>query len=241
MEPMLKADEHIENLSPALHLIVSKRHTFGTDALLLASFACPKKRETAADLGAGCGIIPFYWIRSGCQGTLYGVDIQPDAVAQMQRSLRLHPEIHNLTPLCADLRELKGKIPFGSLDLAVMNPPYQPVGSGILSSSDTDRIARHETMCTLPEVCQSAAKLLRFGGRLALCLRPERLCDALCAMRESKVEPKRLRFVVQREGLAPWLVLMEGRSGGKPGLVVLPELVIESEEMEAILGAYREA
>ena len=34
---------------------------------------------------------------------------------------------------------------------------------------------------------------------------------------------------------------VEGRSGGKPGLAVLPELVIESEEMEAILGAYREA
>ena len=236
---MPDAREHIEYLSPTLRLAVSAEHTFGTDALLLASFACPKKNDAAADLGAGCGIIPFYWLRCGCKGRIFGVDIQQSAFDLMQKSVGMNAGIENFTPLCADLRDLRGTIGAGSLDLVVMNPPYKPAGTGILSDSETDRIARHETACTLADVCESASYLLRYGGRFALCIRPERLCDAICEMRAHKLEPKRLRMVAQRPGLAPWLALVEGRSGGKPGLTVLPELCIESDEMRAIVGEYR--
>ncbi|MBR1810748.1 MAG: methyltransferase [Clostridia bacterium] len=236
---MVNDNEHIEYLSDTLQLIVSDAHTFGTDALLLASFAMPKKNESAADLGAGCGIIPFYWLRGGCKGTIYGIDIQPNAYELMCRSVARNTNIKNFTPMLCDLRELQGTLPAGSLDVVVMNPPYKPAGTGILSSTDADQIARHETMCTLDDVCAAARRLLRYGGKFAVCLRPERLCDILCAMRARKLEPKRLRFVCQRPGLAPWLVLAEGRSGGKPGLTVLPTLYIESEEMRCIVGAYK--
>ncbi|MFR5050551.1 MAG: hypothetical protein ACLTCP_04030 [Ruminococcus bicirculans (ex Wegman et al. 2014)] len=36
---------------------------------------------------------------------------------------------------------------------------------------------------------------LKFGGRLCICNRPERLCDIMTAMRASGIEPKRLRTV----------------------------------------------
>lgn len=44
-EITLNNDEHIEYLSRDLGLIVSKEHTFGTDALLLADFASPKRYD----------------------------------------------------------------------------------------------------------------------------------------------------------------------------------------------------
>ena len=230
---------HTEYLSPTLRLLVSKEHTFGTDALLLASFACPKQKDRAADLGAGCGIIPFYWLRSGCRGKIWGIDIQQNAFELMTQSAAMNADAGNFVPLRADLRELRGVIEAGSLDVVVMNPPYKPAGAGILSASETDQIARHETACTFDDVCESAAYLLRFGGRFAACFRPERLCDMLAAMRARKLEPKRLRFVAQRPGGAPWLTLCEARAGGKPGLTVLPELYIESDEMRSIIGEYR--
>lgn len=232
-------NEHIEELGKGLRLIVSKEHTFGTDALLLASFSCPKKNDTAVDLGAGCGIIPFYWLRNGCKGKLYGVDIQDKAFNQMLRSCKINRDTDNFTPLKSDLRELKGKLPFGAFDTVVMNPPYKSVGTGIISESNADKIARHDTMCTFADLCISAKKLLKFGGKLSVCLRPERLCEIITAMKNNKIEPKRMRFVCQRTGLAPWLVLIEGRSGGNPGLTVEPSLYIESEEMEKIIGEYR--
>ena len=74
-----------------------------------------------------------------------------------------------------------------------------------------------------------AARLLRYGGRFCLCQRPERLCDVFCAMRESGIEPKRLRMVQKRPDTAPWLALIEGRRGGRPFLTVEPPLMVQDD------------
>lgn len=55
--------EHIEDLGDGVGVVVSKQHTFGTDAMLLAAFANPKRNDIACDFGSGCGIIPFLWLR----------------------------------------------------------------------------------------------------------------------------------------------------------------------------------
>ena len=47
--------EHIEDLGEGIGVVVSKQHTFGTDAMLLASFANPKRNDIACDFGTGCG------------------------------------------------------------------------------------------------------------------------------------------------------------------------------------------
>lgn len=78
-----------------------------------------------------------------------------------------------------------------------------------------------------------------------MCIRPERLFELTCAMQKVKIEPKRIRFVSQRDGLSPWLVLVEGKLGRNPGVIVEPELHIEgadgkeSAEMLKIIGTYR--
>jgi hypothetical protein len=45
----------------------------------------------------------------------------------------------------------------------------------------------------------------------------------LCA---AGLEPKRLAFVKNRAGDRPWLFLLQARKGGKPGLEVLPDVLI---------------
>ena len=78
-----------------------------------------------------------------------------------------------------------------------------------------------------------------------MCIRPERLFELTTSMRKFKIEPKRIRFVSQRVGLPPWLALVEGKLGRKPGLTVEAELYIEdgkgglSEEMNRIIGSYK--
>ena len=71
-----------------------------------------------------------------------------------------------------------------------------------------------------------AARLLKFGGRFAVCFKPERLCDLITLMRENGVEPKRVQFVQKDENSAPWLVLVEGKKGAKPFLEVLPPIFV---------------
>ena len=114
----------------------------------------------------------------------------------------------------------------GEFDIVTCNPPYKTNGSGILSRSNSDKIARHETTCTIDDVCKTALNLLRFGGKLCICQRPERLPDVLSCMRENGIEPKRLRFVAKNSTKAPWLFLVEGKKGSKPFLQVEPLFVM---------------
>ena len=119
------------------------------------------------------------------------------------------------------------------------NPPYKAQSAGIESAMTAQRIARHEILCNIGDVCRAANQLLKFGGRLCICNRPERLADVVAAMQQNGIEPKRLRFVAKNPESAPWLFLMEGRKGGKPFLSVLPQLHVRegsgyTEEMRRL-------
>lgn len=235
--------ERLEPLGKNMKIVVSDDHTFGTDAVLLASFSRIKKKDKALDMGTGCGIIPLIWLK-GETKAVYGVDIQSKAVSQTEKSLKLNSLTDRMTVIKGDLRSLKGVVAFGEFDLVTMNPPYKPVGTGIESVSEADKIARHETMCTIDDAVLAASKLLRFGGRFCMCHRPERLCDIIVSMRQGKLEVKRIRFVCEKEGLAPWLVLVEGKRGAKPHVTVEKNLIMKNkdgsvtDELREIFGDY---
>ncbi len=235
-----------EFLGNNIFAIVSKEHAFGTDAVLLADFAAPKAKDTACDLGTGCGIIPLLWCREKSPSHTVAVDIQQSAIDQVQAAIDMQNLSHRLEAVCADLKNLKGILPEGSFDLVACNPPYSAEGTGFVSAGKEALLARHEVSCALNDVANAANYLLKYGGRLCLCHRPERLCDVLESMRASNIEPKRLRFVQQRSKTAPWLLLVDGKKGAKKGLKILPPLIMENEdgtesiEMQRINRLYRQ-
>ena len=245
MDIKLNENEHIEYLSAEVGVVVSPSHTFGTDALLLASFAAPKKSDIICDLGTGCGIIPFLFFRDGFN-SITGVEIQPDACEQAQRSVIMNGAGDKVKIINDDLKNLPLTGYNGEFSLVTMNPPYKKANAGIRSRSVSDRIARHETMCTVDDIASCCSKILKYGGRLCMCGRPERLYETMKVLGEYNIEPKRLRMVQKRMQTPPWLFLLEGRLGGNSGLTVLPPLYIESEEgsdspeLLEILGKYRE-
>ena len=122
----------------------------------------------------------------------------------------------------------------GSVDYVISNPPYFPAGSGESAKGEARQIAREETSCTLDDVCAAAQRVLRYGGRFTLVHRAERLADVLCAMRSHGIEPKRLRFLAKSPDAAPSLLFVEGKRGGKSGLVIEPPLVPNGEEWDAV-------
>ncbi len=238
--------EHIETLGGGIGVIVSDEHTFGTDAMLLADFAEPKHADIACDLGTGCGIIPLLWARDGACGKIFGVEIQKKGYGQFKRSIEMNLLSDKVFAYNNDLKSLKGVLPFGSFSLVTMNPPYNAENAGIKSGSDSEKIARHETLCNIDDIARSASMLLKFGGRFCLCIRPERLFEVMRAMSENRLEPKKLRLVTSRADEKPWLCLIEARLGGKSGMAVRENMVIYggdggySEEMLRILKPYRE-
>lgn len=243
----LLPDEHIEYIDAhgELQLIVSPSHTFGTDALLLADFANVKNHQKVCDFGTGCGIIPFYWLREHSPKELWAVEIQAKACDQLRRSMQLSAPAADIHLLHTDLREIKGMIPAGSLDVVTMNPPYTAEGHGILCDDAARKTVRSEMSGTLSEICSAAKYALTFGGSFCICLRPERLSEAMYALHEADLEPKRLRFVHKKSTDVPWLFLLEGKRGRKPGLQVEKPLYLQntdgsdSEELLRILGSYK--
>ena len=99
-------------------------------------------------------------------------------------------------------------------DVVTMNPPYKAENSGIKNGDESAKLARHEIACNIDDITECAARILRFGGRLCICHRPERLSDAIFSMKKNGIEPKRMRFVQKNGESAPWLVLIDGRRVG---------------------------
>ena len=103
------------------------------------------------------------------------------------------------------------------------------IGAADFQSSDPARAtARHETDCTLEDVCRCVFRLLKDGGRLSLCHRPERLAEVLAVLRAHRLEPKRLAFVKNQPDAAPWLFLVEAQKNRKTGLRIEPDVLLST-------------
>ena len=233
-----------ERLSDEIKIAVTQEHTFGTDAVLLADFANIKRKDRAVDMGCGCGIIPFLWLRDSEQKNVHCLDIQKNAIEQVKASIEYNSLGDRLTPHLCDLREIEKEFKPEGFTLVSMNPPYKPINTGFESLGESARIARHEVCCNIEDAVKAASYLLTFGGRFCMCHRPERLVDAITIMRQYRLEPKRLRFVCDRKGEQPFLFLIEGKKGAKPFLRVEGELIIKNDEsrfsaeMLKIYGSY---
>lgn len=233
-----------ERLSDNVHIATSEYHTFGTDALLLSYFAKPKGRDIAMDMGTGCGIIPMLWLRNESPKTVHCLDIQKNAYEQVAESIKYNGFEERLIPHLCDLREIEQHFTAETFTLVTMNPPYKPLNTGIESLNESARIARHEVCCNIEDAVSAAAYLLKYGGRFCICHRPERLVDTLTIMRKYSLEPKRLRFVVDKIGEEPFLFLVEAKKNAKPFLRVEPTLSIKkengkfTEEMLKVYGSY---
>lgn len=233
-----------ERLSDDIKIAVSSDHTFGTDAVLLSDFAKIKARDKALDMGTGCGIIPFLWLRNEKINNVSCLDIQKNAYEQVCHSIELNGVQSRIKAYNCDLRKINEVFGAEQFSLVTMNPPYKPVGTGIESLGESARIARHEVYCNIEDACKAASYLLKYAGRFCMCHRPERLVDTLELMRKYKIEPKRLRFVQDKTGEQPFLFLVQGQKGAKPFLRVEPQLIIKKDngkftpEMLDIYGSY---
>ena len=190
----------------------------GQDTLLLGRFATLRRGGRVCDLGCGAGALPLLLLARESSLDLSGVELDGEAAALARRNLAENGLSGVIRT--GDLRRVREQFPAGRFDLVVSNPPYFPAGSGESGGS-----ARMELCCTLTQVCAAAAFLLKNGGRFALVHRPERLAGLMEALGQSGLEPKRLQMV-QHDRDKPPSVLVEAVRQGRPGLSVLPTLIL---------------
>ena len=198
---------------------------FSLDAVLLAHFATRRVGQEAIDLGSGTGVLDFLLISRGAK-QVTGVEISPKMADMATRSVLLNGLDEQIRIINGDLRSLKGVLPAGECELVLSNPPYRPVGGGYISPTSGVARACHELTANLADVVAAAKYLVKYRGRFAMVHLPERMAEILNVMSHEGLEPKRLQLVHPYANKKPNILLVEGIRGGKPGLDVLPPLIV---------------
>ncbi len=241
---MVKPDETLDDLRLGGLKIIQKKdgYRFSLDPVLLCDFAEVKAGEAVCDLGTGSGVIPLLLASRSVAARIVGVEIQPQMADRARRSVHLNDLQDRVEILEKDLRTLRGDIPSQSFDVVLTNPPYRQPGTGREAPTAERAAARHERAGGLSDFLATASYLLKHGGRFYIVYLADRLAELFDAMRQVRLEPKRLRCVHSRPGDPARMVLVEGRKGGRSGMAVdAPLYVYDGEEYSVeVLGVYGE-
>jgi tRNA1Val (adenine37-N6)-methyltransferase len=232
MDSYVKTGERIDDLQlGGLRIIQNpSKFCFGIDAVILANYATVKKGDRVVDFGTGTGIIPIILAGKTQAAKIIGIEIQPDMAEMAARSVSLNRLDARISILHGDIKGAAGMVGEGCTDLVVSNPPYMDGGRGLVNPDDSKAIARHEIMCTLDDIIMSASSILKYGGRLAMIHRSNRLVDVLWSMRQAGIEPKRLMMVHSHNDKDSNLFVVEGAKGGGKFLKVLKPLIVYNDD-----------
>lgn len=152
-------NKHLEPLGSGIKIYVSDSYRFSTDTILLADFSKQIGAKKCVDLGTGCGTIPLLWYKNNNRLDITAVEIQENACKLFSQSLEYNNLQDKIRIVNSDLNKLDGALPLGSFDLVACNPPYKISGGGITNPENAKLVARHESECTLDDVCLCGSSL----------------------------------------------------------------------------------
>lgn len=244
MEVTLKENERIDDLGRKGYRIIQNRDKFcfGIDAVLLSDFARAKKGERVLDIGTGTGIVPILMEARYPLGTYTGLDIQKESIEMASRSVALNGLSHKINMVTGDIKEAVNMFGTASFQVITTNPPYMTGSHGLVNPQEPKAIARHEICCTLEDILENSARLLKEHGRFYMVHRPFRLAEILSGCVKYRLEPKRIRFVHSYVDKEPSMVLIEALKGGnsrvkvEPPLIVYKEVNVYTDEILKIYG-----
>ena len=231
--PPLFPDERLDEVNEQLRLIQKRNGlTFGTDAYLLAAFLRPQPKAFALDLGSGTGIISLLALARNKVASVCAVEIQECFASLIERNAALNGLSDRLCVRCADLRDLTAIQLGKEADLVFANPPYMRTDSGKRNEHDEKYLARHEVCGSISDFCMAAGRLLRHGGRFACVWRSDRLSELMSALKDARLEPKRMTFVHADGESEPCMLLLEAVKGGAPSMRISPPLFLYRPKSE---------
>lgn len=207
---------------------------FGTDALLLAYFMRNFKSGVGVDLGTGSGILPLLLLSSGINVKITGIEIQKDYCDIANQNSVLNKFSDKFTAVLGDIKDIKTICNSGAADAVFSNPPYLKTTSGKHNDAWHKNIAFHEVFCDINDICKAASWCLKSGGKFYAVYRPERAVGFLTALRNNRLEPKKITFVFPSVDKVPSLFLVEAKKDAKEGLLISKNLYIYTDNSHSM-------
>lgn len=226
---ILKENEALDDLQLDNLMIIQKvgGYKFSTDSVLLANFAKIKPSDVYVDFCSGSGVVAILASYKNKVKNSYAVELQKEMAERADRSIKYNNL--NIKVICDDLKNSPQILGYESVDVITVNPPYNTTNL-IQSTCDEIKLATHEIATNLLEIAETSKKLLKFGGKLFMVHRVDRLVDIIYSLRQNLIEPKVLRFVYPKLEKEPNLVLIEAKKGAKPGLKICGPLILCNED-----------
>lgn len=205
----------------------TRLYRFTSDSVLLSKFAKAKKGDVVADFCAGSGIVAYHFYAlhpdKNLSFTLFEMQ---KPLLDLARKTAEYNGFENFAFCEGKLQEIPEKYR-EKFSLILCNPPYEKADTGFDNAKFHKAVCRKELTITLSEIVKASAFALKFGGRIAILHRADRLAEVCYAFKSANIEIKRLQLVAGKAGDKPYLALFEGVKGGKPALEVMPTLVNE--------------
>ena len=195
MIKILKENERIDDLQINNYKIIQnkKGFCFGIDSVLLANFASDiKQNSNVVDLGTGTGIISFLLLAKNNIKKITGIEIQEEVADMAKRSIELNNLENKFNIINCDVKNILKYVERDSQDVVISNPPYKKLNTGGKSDDEKNLISRHEILADIFDFVKASKNILKDKGTLYLVHRPERLSDIMCALKENKIEPKKI-------------------------------------------------
>ena len=201
----------------------TRLYRFTSDSVLLSRFAKAKKGDNVADFCAGSGIVAFhfYALNKQTQGLKFTLFELQEELSALSKKTALYNGFENFSFEQGRLQDIKKEYN-EKFSLVLCNPPYEK--GGFDNDEYAKAICRKEITINLKEIARAAAFALKFGGRLCMLHRADRLAEVCYTLHEVGIEVKKIQFVGGRCGLKPYLVMIEGVKGGKPCNEILPTI-----------------
>lgn len=229
---ILNENERIDDLQCKGRKLIQNTEVFcfGMDAVLLANYAVVNKNDKCMDLCTGNGVIPIL-MEAKTSGQKYAcVEVQKISAELARRNVELNKVSDRIEVIEANLNDLKGIYENATFNVVTVNPPYMNENHGIVNLSAPKAIARHEILCTLEDIIEKSAWLLKSSGRFYMVHRPARLVEIITLCKKYKLEPKRIQMIHPHKNKNANMVLIEAVKGGKSQLTVEPALVVYNED-----------
>ena len=198
-------------------------YSFTSDSILLSKFAAVKGKDSVADFCAGCGIVGFnlYALNRDKIKSVTFFELQKPLFDLCEKNIAHNSLAETFSAVNCDLKTFPKEY-YGKFSVIVCNPPYMKKGVASFSAPEIGA-CKSETFLPLSSLAFSIGKGLKFGGKVFLIHRAERLAELIYELKTNGVEPKRLQFISAGEK-PPYAFLLEGVKGGKAGITVLNTL-----------------
>ena len=221
-----KANETLDSIKDIKLFQSEKGYRFSIDAVLLEQFISARHSSRGIELGTGSGVISILLAKRLSNIQIKAVELQKTLADRAKRNVKLNGLEGRIEIVHKDIKELKEMYTTNSFNFAYTNPPFRKPKTGRMSIDRERAIARHEIEISLQELISTTSYLLKHSGRFYLIYHPFRLVELISFMKESRLEPKRMRFVHSREGDEAKMVMIEAAKGSGTWLKIDPPLYL---------------